>query len=50
MIRCTSAKVRVPVSLLWHVRHVRPLPPNVSFSKSFFPVELDTKLILTKRV
>ena len=37
MIRCTSAKVRVPVSLLWHVRHVRPLPPNVSFSKSFLP-------------
>ena len=37
MIRCTSAKVTVPVSLLWQVRQVRPLPPNVSFSKSFFP-------------
>ena len=38
MIRCTSAKVKVPVSLLWQVRQVRPLPPNVSFSKSFLPL------------
>src|SRR5688572_19030757 len=37
MIRCTSATVSVPVRLLWHVRHVRPLPRNVSFSKSFLP-------------
>ena len=29
----------VPVSRLWHVRQVRPLPPNVSRSKSRSPLE-----------
>ena len=27
----------VPVSRLWQVRQVRPLPPNVSLSKSLWP-------------
>jgi hypothetical protein len=29
--------VAVPVFLLWHVRQVRPFPPNVSSSKSCLP-------------
>ena len=32
-----SAGETVPVSALWHVWHVRPLPPNVSLSKSRLP-------------
>src|SRR4030095_3983730 len=32
-----SSGEKVPVRLLWHVRHVRPLPPNFSTSNSLRP-------------
>src|SRR4051812_32327075 len=34
---CASSGETVPVFLLWHVRQVRPLPPNVSDSKRCLP-------------
>ena len=34
---CASCGDTVPVSALWQVRHVRPLPPNVSCSKRRLP-------------
>src|SRR5690242_18001934 len=33
-----SESEKVPVSLLWQVRQVRPLPPNVPFSKMLLPL------------
>ena len=46
MIRCTSDKLKVPVSFLWHVRHVRPVAAECLLVEELLPVELDAKLFL----
>jgi hypothetical protein len=40
MIRCTSARLSVPVRLLWHVRHVPPIAAERRLLEELLAVEL----------